>query len=232
MSTMSNKNVVSSPLTAVNHSAANSLALSAQPGTDILHRASVPELARNCQFTAPILKSALKISSFDRARVTIHYPASAKTEFDQAGLVFIRPQAALPCPNAANEGTEDSFPYFVKAGIEAFQGEILLAVTGSKHTHPEWSLWPLPSNAIVENEISVVVEIMRHGPMLGIFSIERDANNERKRLIRIIPWCFADEEEQEADIWVGLYAARPDLKRVGGSNALDVHFSDFELITR
>lgn len=128
-----------SSLEYVNHEDEHdSLCLIANPKTDIVAVPSIPKI-RSYQFTSPISKIAMPAAHFKRARVTILCSPLNNVEFDQAGLIFIRPKLGLPQPSAQEEGDTNIAPSFVKFGLEYFQGAPVCAV-GASNPELDWSL--------------------------------------------------------------------------------------------
>ncbi|EED16124.1 hypothetical protein TSTA_012330 [Talaromyces stipitatus ATCC 10500] len=215
-------------LIAVNHETqSHNLEILCPPKTDILYKPAIPDKARPFQFTAPIYKLSMPAGQFKRASVTITFNSNSFVEFDQAGLLFLRPHAKLPNPTSTNEGDAETSPGFVKIGPEVFQDRMRYAVSGSNHTIPDWSLWPVPDR--FARTVTVSVEMVRHGPLLGAFVVERDGANVEKTLIRTVPWCFDDIADMDSEVWVGVYAARPDLDGASHGAPLQVRFSEFEI---
>lgn len=217
-------------LTPVNYQNPKSdLEFSCPPKTDILNKPALPDKARPFQFTAPIYKTSLPAAEFKRASVTVIWGRNSLLEFDQAGLLFLRPHANLPDPNPSNEGDAETHPRFVKIGPEVFMGRVFYAVTGSNRTAPDWSLWPMPE--AFKTTSALTIEMVRHGALLAAFLLEEDGNHVRKTLIRTIPWCFEDIKGGDPDIWVGVYAARPDLDGSSDGAPLKVQFKGLEIET-
>ncbi|KAI7971302.1 hypothetical protein EIK77_007356 [Talaromyces pinophilus] len=215
-------------LTAVNHiNESHQLEIACPPKTDILYKPAFPGKARPLQFSAPIYKISMPAGQFKRASATITFTATSFVEFDQAGLLFVLPHPQLPDPSSANEGNAETHPRSVKIGPEFYQNKMRYAVSGSNYTIPDWSLWPVPDS--FARTLTATVEMVRYGPLLCVFAIEGEGANLEKTLIRAVPWCFENINDDGPELWVGIYAARPDLDGASHGAALEVRFSEFEI---
>ncbi|PVH67734.1 hypothetical protein DL98DRAFT_542929 [Cadophora sp. DSE1049] len=210
----------------VNHSneSGNLLTLSAPVGTDITGRPGVTDgTVKAYQFGSPISTVSIPSSKFRRARVTFTFPSTG-LEWDQAGLLFLRPHRDLPKPSAANRGDEKTAPAFAKIALENFQDSTYCSVSASNGTLPEWSLWPVPQRSSEHHKITL--EIVKHGAMLIAFLVD----SKKQQLFRAVPWCFDHVEKDEPNIWVGIFVSRPDLKSET-KEPLSIQFTDFEVET-
>ncbi|RDW85265.1 hypothetical protein BP6252_02855 [Coleophoma cylindrospora] len=215
-------------LIAVNYTAKpGSLTLSAPCKTDIVGaRTTGPQF----QFNPPILKVAMPAASFQRARVTVVGPSGFPFDFDQAGLLFLRPHTALPEPSASEPGNAETKPSFAKIALETFEQKTFCTVSASNQVDTEWSLWPGPPTTSPSEKTEVTFEIAKMGPMLLAFVMEGTGETATRTLFRVVSWAFRDVKESEPDIWVGLYASRPTTKNET-TEALEVEFRDFEIET-
>lgn len=209
----------------VNHGAESSpFLLTAPRGTDIVGK---PALGVSpYQFGSAVTKISIPASKFQKARVTVDVPDN-HLEWDQAGLLFVRPHADLPNPDADHGGDADTAPQFVKLCLESYGGSLSLAA-GSvpRGSAVDWSLWPLPAQSKLAKKVTL--EFVKYGTMLALFSIHEEDGTPTNSLLRVVPWCFENIREDEPDIWIGIFASRPDLKNETQS-ALNAKFSAFEV---
>ncbi|KAL4885323.1 hypothetical protein BJY04DRAFT_146063 [Aspergillus karnatakaensis] len=147
------------------------------------------------RFNAPILYKSISLAAFKRARVSISAHWSQK--YDQGGLILVL--------NGAN-GTRK----WVKTGIELTHGKPHLS-TVVRDRWADWSLLSVPSGGT-----GATLEIVREtDDSLWIYLDE----GVQRSPIREVTWVFS--EENIADVWIGVYAARPSSE--GGD--LAVNFS-------
>lgn len=211
-------------LQTVNHNAESGpLSLTAPRRTDIVGKPAAG--ARPYQFSSPISKISIPASQFKRARVTVNI-LEDHFEWDQAGLLFLRPHPELPNPDADHEGDAQTTPAFVKLGIESFRGELLLAAAAVKGDGPDWSIWPLPAKSRVDGKATF--EFVKYGTLLAMLSIQEVDGVSKPTLLRTVPWCFEDIQESDPDLWIGVYASHPDLKNETQTD-LTAKFSAFEI---
>lgn len=213
-------------LQAVNHDGGKSenLRLIARPKTDIVAIPSKPEL-RSYQFTSPIWKVSIPAEDFHRARVTILWNNANGFEFDQAGLIFIRPKPGLPEPSAQNQGDADTAPSYVKFGLEQFQGAPICAV-GASNPQLDWSASPVTANLT-----EVTVEFVRYGSKLVacVFQKSSTEGESSMSVARLLSWPLEEVDEDDPPIWIGVYAARPDLESKAEGHNFIASFTDFEI---
>ena len=77
----------------------------------------------------------------------------------------------------------------------------------------------------------MTVEFLRHGSLFGVFIIDKIGDTEKRTLLWTVSWVFEEDSEQEANIWVGVYAARPYDGKPEDGPSLAVCFSEFQLET-
>ncbi|PVH68519.1 hypothetical protein DL98DRAFT_630517 [Cadophora sp. DSE1049] len=77
--------------------------LSSPPTTDIVGVPAMVAVASPFQFASPVTKISLPSKEFKRARMTITW-SSDTCDWDQAGLLLVRPPPGLPEPSATNPG--------------------------------------------------------------------------------------------------------------------------------
>lgn len=116
----------------------------------------------------------------------------------------------------------------MKAGIEAKDGVGHISVV-ARETWADWSLTPTSPDLnargwLAENLTLATLDFEKSGNSLKVYVTE-GVNGER-RMIRQIQWVFMEQEE---DVWVGVYAARPDPLKEADGKDLEVKFSDFEI---
>jgi regulation of enolase protein 1 (concanavalin A-like superfamily) len=167
-------------------------------------------------FTAPIAYQSLPISAFLSARVTVS--AEWKTLYDQGGLVIVLP------PKKSAVSPEQK--RWVKAGIEFYQGRPFMSVVAADEW-ADWSLVPLSEDNARDGQVTVEIERDREedgnlGSVLRLLVVEESG---KKTPIREVTWAFHGVEEEE-EMWVGLFAAKPTTSEV---KELVVSFEGFEI---
>ncbi|PVH71767.1 hypothetical protein DL98DRAFT_471323 [Cadophora sp. DSE1049] len=213
-------------LSPVNHvGTPDHLTVTASRGTDIVPESShVPPF----QFSSAISKISLPSHQFVRARVTITWPQAATVQWDQAGILFLRPHRDLPKPSKNNPGDERTTPSFAKVGLEQFQRNTFYSVSASNGGPPEGSVTQLEAD--FPQTRKATVEIVKYGSQLAAIAVYRTREEVEKQVFRVVPWCFAKVEEDGPDVWIGLYVCRPDHESET-TDGLTVQFCDFELET-
>lgn len=160
-------------------------------------------------FNAPFIYTSIESSSFKQVSVTLS--ADWKTQFDQGGLLI-----TWPGPDKKKQNK------WIKMGIEYFNKKPLLGVVGCDR-FSDWSVCPLP----ISTATHATLEAERVGQTLWIYLV---FNGERRPL-REIKWAFLEEREAEAEMWVGVYAAKPTPEAHGDETGIEVIFRDFKLDT-
>ncbi|KAI9832669.1 MAG: hypothetical protein M1819_004254 [Sarea resinae] len=151
-------------------------------------------------FTAPILYQKRTVSTFDKARVVV--TADWKTLHDHGGLIIVFLQDGDPVK-------------WITSGITYVNSQATVATVATEKW-ADWSLMPLPH----DHGQTVTVEMNRKGPSLFVHFVE----GIEKTVIREVTWAFADENEEQ-EIWVGVYAARPNEVAEDEKKDLEVTFS-------
>lgn len=158
---------------------------------------------------APIAQTVrLPSQQFRSARVTVS--ADWTRLYDQGGIL-------IHSPVTVDQGKR----CWVKAGIEFAGGRPNVSVVSAREW-ADWSLNPLPTSGN-----SITIELSREdegkGSALWVYLVE---NGRRADLpIREVTWVF----EQEGEIEVGLYAARPT-KVDDDDSELVVKFENFSYV--
>lgn len=176
----------------------------APPKTDIWR----PSPAED-RFNAPYIYTPLKSSEFRELAVTIS--AAWKTQFDQGGLLLLW---------LAEEQNQSKW---IKAGIEYFNGKPMLGVVGNDR-YSDWSLSVLP----IAGAIHAKIEAERVESTLWIYLVF----NGEKRPLREIKWAFLEDREAQAELWAGVYAAKPTPESEDDlETGIEVVFRDLQLNT-
>lgn len=130
--------------------------------------------------------------------------------YDQGGLLIVWPTS------------EQKQSKWVKIGIEHFTGKPLLGVVGCDR-FSDWSVCPLP----IASAIHATVEAVRVETTLWIYL----HFNGEKRPLREIKWAFLEDREDSAEMWVGVYAAKPTPEEDDAEKGVEVVFRDLNLET-
>ncbi|RDI86557.1 Glutamate decarboxylase [Venturia inaequalis] len=103
-------------------------------------------------FTAPIIHHTLPTAcTFKSARATI--TLTWETTFDQAGLLLAFPHPANLDPDAANAGTPDGHPLWIKADLEMESGKAWVSsVTRGERGWADWTLCSPSASMLREGE--------------------------------------------------------------------------------
>lgn len=166
--------------------------------------------------------------TFTSARVTVS--ADWTRLYDQGGLLVHLPSTVVvPVGEGQGQG-ESKRRCWVKTGIEFVGGEPKVSVVAAREW-ADWSLNTLPR----PTSKSVTIELVREqidiangkGSSLFVYLVEDEETGRRGEVpIREVTWAF----EQEGEIEVGLYAARPTkLDGDGGESELNVKFEAFSI---
>ena len=147
-------------------------------------------------FNAPILHRTMAISSFHKARVAVQ--AHWNTNHDHAGLIFVLPQ-------------KDGQMKWVTAGVLYKKNDKNAIATVAQDRWADWARYDLPKGPSRQ----ATIEMEKRDRGLNIYYIEGVQRN----LVRKVPWAFEDEE---AECWIGVYAAKPHESKDGKS--LEVTF--------
>ncbi|KAF1353427.1 hypothetical protein BDV97DRAFT_396264 [Delphinella strobiligena] len=160
-------------------------------------------------FTAPLLYRVLPIAAFKRISVTVS--ASWKTQFDQGGLAIVFPD---PSSSSGNRiGSK-----WIKTGIEFYEGKPALS-TVTCDRFSDWSLCPLASNDGAKVG-TATVEAIREETKLVVNVIEDGV----RRPLREVMWAFLEDRDGEAEMWVGVYGAKPTAEEEDAAKGIEVSF--------
>lgn len=160
-------------------------------------------------FTAPFLYHVLPISAFKRISVTVS--ANWKTQFDQGGLAIV-----FPDPSSSNANGNAS--KWIKTGIEFYEGNPALS-TVTCDRFSDWSLCPLASTDGAK-VCTATVEAVREDKKLIVNVIEDGV----KRPLREIMWAFLEDRDGDAEMWVGVYGAKPTAENEDAAKGIEVSF--------
>lgn len=185
----------------------------APPETDIWRKPP----ATNA-FNAPTAKSSTgPLKSFQKAKITFSLPHTSElVRYDQGGILL-----SILRPGQSLENSQ-----WIKTGIEFYLDNPWVG-TVACDTWADWSIAPLPN---VSGYPTVTLELERSGDELGtslwIYKIQKGASLDRLPL-REVTWLFADEND--AEIVVSAYAARPGKKEGNEGEELVVKVREFEV---
>jgi len=155
--------------------------------------------------SAPKDLKTVSSSQFHRARVTVSAPWTRL--YDQGGLLVFFPNKS------------GGKQFWLKTGIEYYNGQANLS-TVSAREWADWSLLPLESDTVtVEIEREHVDREAGTGSSLWVYLVE----GEKRTAVREVTWAF----EEEGDVQVGVYAARPTKSDNETGEAIRVSFSNF-----
>lgn len=182
--------------------------LTIPPGTDIWRPNPTTDV-----FTAPLLYQVLPIKSFERIQVTVS--AGWQTQFDQGGLVVV-----FPSPGTGKVKADAS--KWIKTGIEFYNGmPALSTVTCDRFS--DWSLSPLASTPD-HGKGKTTIEISSEGEgderKLVISSVAGDT----KSPLREVMWAFLEDRQGDAEMWVGVYGAKPTAERDDAAKGIELTF--------
>ncbi|KIW74612.1 hypothetical protein Z517_11382 [Fonsecaea pedrosoi CBS 271.37] len=205
------------------------LTLTVTPGKDVVGVPFNPKV-RPWQFASPLSKVAVRAADFKSARATFRWPSLSTTcECDQVGMLFVRPLSGLPNPDAEHPSDAESAPYYIKYGLEVIGGKPIIAVAGSNH-QLDWSTWPTTPKHLE----SLTIEFLRYGSgLLARVIPPADDSGARKQepsTIRLFTWPFANLQDSDADIWICIYASRPDTNNTT-TEGFSATFEDFQVET-
>lgn len=155
-------------------------------------------------FTAPFIYRKIKTSAFKRVAVSISAPW--KTQYDQGGIAIAFPGER---------------PWkWIKTGIEFYKGKPALStVTADRFS--DWSLCPEPKGS----EGKARFEAVRDGQML-VINLLHDGEEQP---LREIKWAFLEDRAADAEMFVGVYVAKPTPDEQDAARELAVTFEDLEM---
>ena len=133
---------------------------------------------------------------------------------DQGGLAIVFPSA-----NNSALGAK-----WIKSGLEVPDTDGIPAMgTVATYAFSDWSLSPI----VPVNATSARFEAERSTTELWIYRLGE--GGERQQL-REVTWAFLEERgEPEAEMWVGVYAAKPTEEADNPDQGLTVTFSDLQV---
>lgn len=180
--------------------------ISTAPDTDIWRPSPDKDV-----FNAPGLITRVRTGSFKSFSASVS--ADWKTLFDQGGILIAFPSKA--------GGTVKDVKRWVKAGVEVMNGAPKLGVVGTD-SFSDWSLVPL-----VEDGPKASFKAVREGQSLWIYAVK----NGEDVPLREITWAFIGDRDSDAEMWVGVYAAKPTSESHDSKQGLDVTFETLKLET-
>jgi regulation of enolase protein 1 (concanavalin A-like superfamily) len=176
------------------------------------------------RFNSPVIYHKISPSKFQKAFVTI--TLSWTLQYDQGGLILVQPALGTDKPDGTSASKKEGHPRWVKAGIEVKDGASHISVV-ARETWADWSLTPTRSaehgGGPSKNVTMAKIEFEKSGNSLKINVHE----GLTRRMVRQVQWVFDGVEE---DIWIGVYAARPDPLKEANGKDLEVQFSDFDIV--
>jgi regulation of enolase protein 1 (concanavalin A-like superfamily) len=172
------------------------------PATDLWRPDPKPT---NDNFTAPFVYRSIKASEFTNISVTVS--ADWTTRYDQGGIAIIFPQ---PKPRK-----------WIKTGIEVENGAPQFGTVGT-YAFSDWSLSPVtPQNATTARFL-----VERDGSELWVYALDLQ-NPEARYPLREVTWAFLeDRADDDVELWVGVYAAKPTYSPADQTQDLKVLFRD------
>ena len=186
-----------------------SFVITCPPSTDLWDKPGVkpkdptqPTAPPTHSSNAPIIYRRATVSYFRSARVTVSGPW--ETQYDQGGLALLIIDPSTPRYR------------WVKTGIEFVHGVANVSTVATDG----WSDWSLRPSV---TEASATVEMVsEEDGSLWIYLIDGEGG---RSPMREVTWWGALDGETE--VWVGVYAARPDPEGRGGE--LEVRFSGLKI---
>ncbi|KAM0720807.1 hypothetical protein Q7P37_003092 [Cladosporium fusiforme] len=177
-----------------------------RPKTDIWRRIKPGDM----EFNAPCIGSRIAVKAFQSLSATVSGPW--KTQFDQGGILIAFPKTP---------GTDLHDSQWIKAGIEYFTGEPKLGVVGTDR-YSDWSLSPMFEAG---GKASFVAE--RQGDTIWVYAVV----NGKKEPLREIKWADLEGRAEDAEIWVGVYGAKPTPEEGDGEAGIEVTIEDLKVET-
>lgn len=157
-------------------------------------------------FTAPFVYRSIKVSEFNNISVTVH--ADWATRYDQGGIAVIFPQQK-PLK-------------WVKTGIEVENGAPQFGTVGT-YAFSDWSLSPVtPQNATTARFL-----LERDGSEIWVYALDLQNPDAERYPLREVTWAFLeDRADDDVELWVGVYAAKPTYSPANQTQDLKVLFKD------
>lgn len=174
------------------------------PKTDIWRRTTPGDM----EFNAPGVGARLPVSAFKSLSATISGPW--KTQFDQGGIL-------LAFPKRPGGDLYDS--QWIKAGIEFFEGEPRLGVVGTDR-FSDWSLCPMLEEG---GRASFLAEAQ--GDTVWVYVVVKG----KRHPLREVKWADLEGRGERAEIWVGVYGAKPTPEEGDGEAGIGVIIEDLKI---
>lgn len=190
-------------LRAMNDFKVKQLSLTADPGTDWWRK---PPSINSENGPTHLVK--VNTTDFHRARVTVS--ADWTRLYDQGGLFIFFPKVV--------DNASEPKRCWLKTGIEFFHEKPNVSIVSSR----EWSDWSLNAHHGQNVTIEVEREAIDVAKGLGSYTVVNGVRSDTP--IREVTWAFEEEGEME----VGVYAARPTSTGDGDVQGLEVQFQNFE----
>lgn len=168
-----------------------------------------------------------------------------ESRYDQGGLaIFFAPRRGWSGGGGdeyrAGKGTK-----WVKTGIEMENGAPQLG-TVATDAFSDWSLSPVPSlassssSSFLSEAVGVVTGmkrattasflIERNGTDLWVYHVTKQRGQPQRYPLREVTWAFLDERgKANAELWVGVYAAKPTYTEGRPGEKLSVEFRDLRI---
>jgi uncharacterized protein len=189
--------------------------LSAKPGTDIWRKPPTTNIFCAPVYPHPEYSSPFPLRDFKSTRITFAPTNGWSVQYDHGGVLLTL------TPNNKSEKKQ----MWLKAGGEFYNGVPRISSVGCD-TWADWSLYP-----INPGETTYTIEARRegdeNGKSLWLYKIDNVGGRETKLPLREVCWFFADEENW--DIMVEAFAARPKVPPEGEKEELEVAFRDFRV---
>jgi regulation of enolase protein 1 (concanavalin A-like superfamily) len=162
------------------------------------------------EFNAPGIGARIPVSTFKSLSATVSGPW--KTQFDQGGILIAFPKTP---------GADLHDAQWIKAGIEFFNGEPKLGVVGTDR-FSDWSLCPMFEEG---GKASFVAE--KEADTIWIYAVF----NGKREPLREIKWADLEGRARDAEIWVGVYGAKPTPEEGDEKAGIDVIFEGMRIET-
>jgi regulation of enolase protein 1 (concanavalin A-like superfamily) len=176
------------------------------PKTDIWRRTTRGDM----EFNAPGIGARIPVSTFKSLSATVSGPW--KTQFDQGGILIAFPKT----PGADLHDSQ-----WIKAGIEFFNGEPKLGVVGTDR-FSDWSLCPMFEAG---GKASFVAE--KEADTIWIYAVVKG----KKEPLREVKWTDLEGRAKDAEMWVGVYGAKPTPEEGNAEAKIDVKFEGLKIET-
>ena len=183
----------------------DSFTITTPPATDLWRPDPKP---KSDNFTAPFVYRSLKASAFNSISVTVH--ADWTTRYDQGGIALIFPE------------TESQPRKWIKTGIEVEHGAPQFGTVGT-YAFSDWSLSPVtPQNATTAR-----FRVERDGSEIWVYALDLEDVDAEPYPLREVTWAFLEERaDDDLELWVGVYAAKPTYSLANRTQDLEVLFGD------